>query len=471
MTAVDLMGLAASRPVHFIGVGGAGMYPLAELVLRTGGRVSGCDVRESAATRRLEELGADVRIGHDPSHVADVSAVVASSAVPSRHPEIEAARARGLPVLKRAEAMAGLVHRGRVVAVAGTHGKTTTTAMIASVLTAGGLDPTALVGGAVPEWDGHLRLGRPDVYVVEADEYDRSFHELRPDAAVVTNLDADHLDVFGDLEGVRDAFRTFVGGARPGARIAVCADDPEASRLLGLLPVAGYGYGLSAGSQLRAVDVTSDAEGTRCRVFEEGRDAGELVVRVAGLHNLRNALGASVIGRYFGVSWDAVREGLRGFTGVARRLQRVGEVDGVLVIDDYAHHPTEIEATLAAVRMGNPGRRLVALFQPHLYSRTRDFADAFGRVLAAGSDVVWVTDVYPAREKPIPGVTGQTVADAVRRHGGNQIVVRYHPPLEGLASALADELRPGDVIVSMGAGSVEGVPAELTRRLGEVARA
>jgi len=457
--------------VHFIGVGGAGMYPLAELVLRTGGSVSGCDVRESAATRRLQELGADVQIGHDPSHVADASAVVASSAVPAGHPEVEAARAIGLPVLKRAQAMADIVHRGRVVAVAGTHGKTTTTAMITSVLTAGGLDPTALVGGAVPEWAGHLRLGRPDVYVVEADEYDRSFHALRPDAAVVTNLEADHLDVFGDLEGVRAAFRTFVGGARPGARIAVCADDPEASRLLGLLPVAGYGYGLSAGSQLRAVDVTPGTEGTRCRVLEEGRDGGNLEVRVPGLHNLRNALAASVVGRYFGVPWDSVREGLRRFTGVARRLQRVGEVEGVLVIDDYAHHPTELEATLAAVRMANSGRRVVALFQPHLFSRTRDFADAFGRVLAAGADVVWVTDIYPAREEPIPGITGQTVVDAVRRHGGSEIPVRYHPPLEGLASALADELRPGDVIVSMGAGSVEALPAELTRRLGEVARA
>jgi UDP-N-acetylmuramate--alanine ligase len=470
MSAPDLLGLARQGHVHFVGVGGSGMSPLAELILRSGGPVSGCDARGSAITARLEALGARIALGHDPSHVADAVAVVTTSAVPSDHPELEEARRRGLPVLKRAEALGAIVNRGRVVAVAGTHGKSTTTAMTAEILVAGELDPTALVGGPVPAWEGNLRLGGRDLYVVEADEYDRSFHTLEADVAVVTNVDEDHLDVYGDLAGVREAFRGFLSRVRPGARVAVCADDPEASRLLAVLPVAGYAYGLSPGSQLRAVDLEAVPGGTRCRILEEGRAEGELLVRVPGVHNLRNALGAAAAARHLGVSWEAVRSGLERFTGVARRFQTLGEIEGVLVIDDYAHHPTEIAATLEAIRLAHPGRRLVAVFQPHLYSRTRDFADGFGRALAL-ADVVWVTDVYPAREAPLPGVTGEVVADAARRHGGPGTQVRYERALEGLAQVVAEDLDPGDVVVTLGAGSVEVLGPQLVRRLGEVARA
>ncbi len=459
MSEADLLALARTGPVHFMGIGGAGMCALAELVLRQGGRVSGCDLKASEPARRLESLGARVDFGHDARHVEDASALVLTSAVPADHPEVARARQRGIPVIKRAAALGGLVNRGRLVAVAGTHGKTTTTAMATEVLVAGGLDPVGLVGGTVAGWESNLRFGKSDLFVVEADEYDRSFHTLAPDVAVVTNVEADHLDVYGDLAGVEEGFRIFLQNVRPGGRVAVCADDNGAARLLAGLPFPGYSYGLSSGSQLRAVDVATTAAGTRCRVVENGDDAGDLVLGVPGLHNLRNALGAAAAARHFGVAWSAIADGLAAYRGVGRRFERLGGAAGIDVIDDYAHHPTEIRATLQAVRAIHPDRRVVAVFQPHLYSRTRDFHREFGAALT-GADVVWVTDVFPAREQPIPGITGELVAAGARASGGP--VVHYHADFAGLAAVLAPSLEAGDVLVTMGAGSVEVVgPAVL----------
>ena len=466
--------------IHFMGIGGAGVSALAEAVLRSGGEVTGCDLRPGPATQRLETLGARVQEGHDPAHVSGVAAVVASAAVPADHPELVAAGERGLPVLKRARALGSWVNRGRVVAVAGTHGKTSTTAMTAEILATGGLDPTAFVGGKVPSWDGNYRHGRSELFVVEADEYDRSFHELDPDVAVVTNVEADHLDIYGDLDGIREGFRTFVesvpgGSASPAGaattgrtpasgRVIVCGDDPEASRLLPVVGGRGYAYGLNPGVQLRAVDVRAgdtgssggegEPRGFRFRVVEEGRDRGEARLRVPGLHNVRNALAAAAVARFLGVGWDDVFAGLERYRGVGRRFQRLGTVAGVEVVDDYAHHPTEVRATLHAARAAHPERRLVAVFQPHLFSRTRDFHREFGAALAL-ADEAWVTDVYPAREEPIPGVTGEMVVEATLRSGGRS--VHYHPELDGLAESVAASLRPGDLCITMGAGSVEVV--------------
>ena len=468
----DLLELARSAPVHFMGVGGAGMYALAELVLAAGGRVSGCDLKESAATRRLAELGADVRTGHDPAHVDGAAAVVVTSAVPADHPELVRARERDVPVMKRARALGDVVNRGTVVAVAGTHGKTSTTAMATELLAAADMDPTGLVGGSVRAWSGNLRRGSDALFVVEADEYDRSFLTLEPDVAVVTNLEADHLDVYGDLEGVRDAFRDFVTRVSEDGRVAVCADDPGAASLLTAVPGRGYSYGLSAGSQLRAVDVEASEGGTRFRVMEEGLDRGELTLPIPGRHNLLNALAATACARRLGASWDQIARGLAGYGGVGRRFQRLGEAAGVAVIDDYAHHPTEIRATLDAVRDLHPERRVVAVFQPHLFTRTRDFADAFGRALVAplgADDEVWVTDVFPAREEPIAGVTGELVSDAARAAEageGEGPTVRYHAALEGLDDALAARLEEGDVLVLMGAGDIEGMAPRMLERLG-----
>jgi UDP-N-acetylmuramate--alanine ligase len=440
------------------------MCALAELLLRDGGQVSGCDVKDSRALHDLERLGAVVHVGHDAHHVDGASALVVTSAMPTNHPEIFRAMEEGIPVLKRAQALGAWVNRGRLVAVAGTHGKTTTTAMATEILAAAGLDPTGLVGGRVARWDGNLRFGATDLYVVEADEYDRSFHTLTPDVAVVTNVEADHLDVYGDLDGVRTGFRTFLNGVRGEGRVAVCADDAGASALLGGLGDRGYSYGLSAGSQLRAVDVRVDLASTTCRIVEDGRDRGTFTLSVTGRHNLRNALGAAAAARVVGADWAAVGVALADFRGVGRRFERLGEARGVTVVDDYAHHPTELRATLDAARSAFPGRRLVAAFQPHLYSRTRDFHHDFGEAVAA-ADAVWITDVFPAREAPIPGVTGALVSESAEGAGAGD--VHYVPELDALSAALAEALRPGDVLLTMGAGSVERLGGDVLRLLEE----
>ena len=457
----DLLARAREGAVHFMGIGGAGMCGLAEWLLLEGGAVSGCDLKAGSATARLTALGANIQIGHSEGHIEGVSAVVHTSAVPNEHPELQAARGSGIPVLKRAEALGALVAAGRVVAIAGTHGKTSTTALTVEVLVAAGLSPTGFVGGTVPAWGGNLHRGGSELYVVEADEFDRSFHALSPDVAVVTNVEADHLDIYGDIEGVRSAFRTFLDQVRPSGLRVFCADDPGASAFLAEYPDAGPTYGLSAGSRLRAVDVRHASAGTRFRVLEEGVDRGEAQLGVPGDHNLRNALAAAVVARHLGVEWPQIREGWSSFRGVGRRFQRLGAAAGIDVIDDYAHHPTEITATLGAVRVAFSGRRVVAVFQPHLYSRTRDFSAAFGAALAK-ADLVWVSDVFPAREAPIPGVDGRRVADEVRAAGGS---VRYEASLERLPEAVAESLLPGDVVAVMGAGSIEATGPALLAAL------
>ncbi len=449
---VDLRALSAERPVHFMGVGGAGMYPLAELVLRSGGRVTGCDSSSSQALKALAELGATVSVGHDENHVEGAAALVVTAAVSMDHPEVLAARRAGVTVMKRSEALGTWVARGRVVGIAGTHGKTTTTAMTTGILAEAGLDPTGLVGGRVTEWGGNLRYGAGETFVVEADEYDRSFLTLSPDVAVITNLEADHLDIYGDLDGVRQGFLEFLAGVRGGGRVVVCGDDHGASSLLPAIGPGGYTYGTSAGSMLRATDVTVRQGVTHARVWEEGTDAGELSLPMGGRHNLLNALAASAAARAMGAQWDEILRALAGFRGVGRRLQLLGEAGGAVVIDDYAHHPTELTAALRAARDMYPGRRLIAVFQPHLYSRTRDFARGFGASLSM-ADQVWLTDIYPAREAPIPGVDGQTLVAAATSAGAAG--VRYVADLDSVAAEVAAETRPGDVILTLGAGSID----------------
>jgi len=457
---LDQLAARGEGEIHFMGIGGAGMYALAELFVRRGHRVSGCDVRESAAVARLRELGVEARIGHDPTHVEGAAAVVVTAAVSSEHPELLAARDAGVPVLKRAAALGAVVNEGRVVAIAGTHGKTSTTAVTVRILREAGLEPTGLVGGTVAEWEGNLHLGG-DLYVVEADEYDRSFHHLTPDVAVVTNLEADHLEIYGDLTGVREGFHTFLAGLREGGRAVICADDPGAAALLPRLGDAGYTYGTSAGAQLRAVDVVSGPGGVRFRVFEDGEDRGEATLPTPGLHTLRNALAGAAVARALGADWASIRRGWEGHRGVQRRFDRVGSVAGVEIVDDYAHHPTEIAATLAAAREAYPARRIVAVFQPHLYTRTRDFAEEFGRALAA-ADVVWVTGLFPAREDPIEGVDHTLVTRAVESAGGT---VHEHVELDTLHEAVAAQVAAGDVVVGMGAGSIERFGPRLRDRL------
>jgi UDP-N-acetylmuramate--alanine ligase len=345
-----------------------------------------------------------------------------------------------------------------VVAVAGTHGKTTSTAMATEVLKAAGMNPTGLVGGRVLDWESNLRFGSEELFVVEADEYDRSFYHLRPRVAVLTSLEPDHLDIFGDLDGVQDAFRTFLDGVAADGWVIACGDDHGVARLLPGLGEKARTYGINPGSQLRGVEIQEDPTGARFDVVEHGRHCGEISLRVPGLHNVQNALGAAMAARSLGVDWDAIREGLGDFRGVGRRFEVMGEAGGITVVDDYAHHPTEIRATLTAARGRFPGRRIVAVFQPHLFSRTRDFAGEFGEALAT-ADEVWVTDVYPAREAPIEGVSGVLVAQATLDAGASSVT--FHPELAELPWEIIPNLRPGDVCLTMGAGSIEFLGEDL----------
>lgn len=452
----------SSGPVHFMGVAGAGMISLAELLLRSGQKVTGCDLLADPGARALARFGAAVFHGHDPSHVEEAAALIITAAIPSDHPEILRARERGIPVLKRAELLGEWVGQGRTVAVAGTHGKTTTTAMATEILTAAGMDPTGFVGGRVINWESNLRFGSSELFVVEADEYDRSFHHLRPDVAVVTSLEADHLDIYGDLKGVQEAFNIFLDGVSEDGHVAVCGDDHGASNLLPRLGSRGSSYGVNPGSQLRAVGIRNEGGETLFQVVEKGIYRGDMTLEVPGLHNVRNALGAAASARFLEVGWSEIREGLRRFKGVVRRFQRLGEEGGVLVVDDYAHHPTEIRATLSAARTRYPGRRIVAVFQPHLYSRTRDFAQDFGRALAE-ADEVWISDIYPAREEPIVGVSGVMVAQAALDAGAEH--VSFHPELSEFPQELLSTLRPGDLCLTLGAGSIEFLGEDLLAAL------
>jgi len=447
-----------------MGAAGAGMSALAELLVRRGARVTGCDANPAGAPD-LAHLGVSVAPGHDPAHVQGARALVVTSAVRPSHPEVEAARALGIPVIRRAEALAQAVtsEHGQLIAIAGTHGKTTTSVMTTEALASAGLDPTGIIGGRVPTWGGNLRFGGDRVFVVEADEYDRSFLALAPTVAVVTNLEADHLDIYADLADIREAFAAFVRGA---STIVLCADDPGADALDVPSDAAVVRYGISApNANLSVRGLRLAADGSSFTAMADGRALGEVALRVPGRHNVLNALAALASGLALGVTVPAMAPGLGAFGGVERRFQRLGEARGVTVVDDYAHHPTEIRATLAAARNAFPGRRLVAAFQPHLYTRTRDFAADFGAALA-GADAIFLTDIYPAREQPIPGVSANLIADAALAAGG---ALTWHGTRADLAAALAENVGAGDVVLTLGAGDITRTGRELLDRLAAAA--
>jgi UDP-N-acetylmuramate--alanine ligase len=446
-------------PIHFIGIAGAGMSALAELYVRRGFSVTGCDANLTTADD-LRRLGIKLFEGHDPSHVEGVSEVIVTSAMKRDHPEIQRARELAIPVTRRAEALGKAVSGGELVGVAGTHGKTTTTVMTTEALKSAGLDPTGVAGGRVGSWNGNLSGGSNDVFVVEADEYDRSFHALSPTVAVVTNVEEDHLDIYpGGLPEIRDAFAQFVRGAR---MIVLCGDDPGASTL----PVPNSAeiirYGVeSSDARLVASNVETAGRGSSFLVSYDDKPLGRLSLRVPGIHNVRNALGAVASGIALDVSLDAMRAGLESFTGVERRFELIGEIAGVTIIDDYAHHPTEIAATLQAARAAYPANRIIAAFQPHLYSRTRDFHREFAEALSK-ADMIYLCDLYPAREQPIPGVTAGLIANSMRELGSRP---SWEGPRSEVASALAADARSGDVVITIGAGDITKTGDELRQLL------
>lgn len=455
MTSIDT---SDRRPIHFVGIAGAGMRALAELIARRGVAVTGCDANPGP-TEDLAALGISVVTGHSPDHVDGARELIVTSAMPRNHPELARARELGIPITRRAEALGRAVAGGRVVGIAGTHGKTTTTVMTTAVLAGAGLRPTGIAGGRVAEWKGNLHYESDELFVVEADEYDRSFLTLTPNVAVVTNVEADHLDIYRDLEDIRSTFSRYV---RDAAAIVLCDDDAGARSLD--LPSSAelIRYGIkSRDARLVASDVRSDGQSTTFSVSYDGDSLGDVALRVPGYHNVQNALAAIGVGLALGVSLDAMRGGLLKFGGVDRRFQRLFDIAGVTIVDDYAHHPTEIAATLQAARASYPGRRVVAAFQPHLFSRTRDFADAFGEALRA-ADSVFLAEIYPAREQPIPGITSDLVASAMKREGSPAV---WQGARADLAEALTQFVRDGDVVITMGAGDITRTGPELKTRL------
>ena len=440
------------RTIHFVGIGGIGMSGIAEILAESGLSVSGCDLKRSAATELLQGRGVSVSIGHDPAHLADADLVVVTAAVKGENAELDAARRRGIPVMRRAEMLGEIVARKRAVGVSGTHGKTTTSAMIATVLEAAGLDPTLLVGGIVRNFATNAKTGHGEYLVVEADEYDRTFHHLHPEIAVVTNIEADHLEYFGDFEAIVEAFRHFVDGIAENGVVVGCVDDAPVAALLDQTNHRVLRYGLGPDAELTATNLHFHERGSTFEV----PGFGFFKLFVPGEHNVRNALAAIAVARELGLAADVIAAGLAKFIGVDRRFQILGDYGGAIIVDDYAHHPTEIRATLAAARSGYPERRLVALFQPHLYSRTRDFAADFASALRT-ADVAMVAPIYAAREKPLDGVSARMIADSAP---GIEFLDRSNSQI---FNELRRRLGPNDIFIAMGAGDVHEIAEMLVR--------
>ncbi len=441
------------KKIHFVGIGGIGMSGIAEILLDQGFQVSGSDKQLSEITERLSRLGATISEGHDSAHVTkDVDALVYSSAVSLDNPEVQEAQRRKIPVIRRAEMLAEVMRLKYGIGIAGTHGKTTVTSMISLVLMEGGLDPTVIVGGKLSGLGGtNARLGHGDFIVVEADEFDRSFLSITPTIAVLTTLDVDHLDCYKDLEEIKGAFVQFATKVPFYGFVVLCLDEQSLQDIMPQLSKKKIiTYGMNPQADLHALDISHKENTSTFTVVRRGEDLGKVLLQIPGLHNVKNALAAVAVGLELGVPFSKIKLGIEKFTGVYRRWEVKAEVDGITVIDDYAHHPTEIRATLQGAKAGWR-RRVVCVFQPHLYSRTRDFYQDFGRAFF-NADVLIVTDVYPAREEPIPGVTGELIVDAARQFGHK--AVQYLRDKKEVPNFLMKIKKQGDIILTMGAGDI-----------------
>lgn len=441
------------KKIHFVGIGGIGMSGIAEILLDQGFKVSGSDRALSEVTERLNQLGAEVFEGHRAENVrSDVNALVFSSAVSTDNPEMVEAQRRNIPIIRRAEMLAEVMRLKYGVGIAGTHGKTTTTSMISLILMEGGLDPTVIVGGKLSGLGGtNARLGKGDFIVVEADEFDRSFLSLTPTVAVLTTLETDHLDCYRDLEDIKGAFVQFAGRVPFYGFVVLCLDEPALQDIMPQLSKKRIiTYGLNPQSDLQAIDIKPDNDRTTFTVVKGNHELGQITLQIPGVHNIQNALAAIAVGLELGVPFVLAKAGIEKFTGVYRRWEKKGELNGVTVYDDYAHHPTESKATLSGVKAGWR-RRVVCVFQPHLYSRTRDFYEEFGKAFLL-SDVLVVTDVYPAREEPIQGVSGELIVNAARRYGHKD--AHYIPEKKDIPAFLREITKPNDIVITMGAGDI-----------------
>ncbi|QXD17076.1 UDP-N-acetylmuramate--L-alanine ligase [Rhodocaloribacter litoris] len=461
--------LGRIRHVHMVGIGGVGMSSIAEVLLSRGYRVTGSDLKKSEVTDRLEALGAVVYEGHAAGHVGEAGVVVHSSAVdPKRNPETLEAERRGIPLIRRAEMLGELMRMKFGIGIAGTHGKTTTTSMTGLVVSEGGFDPTIIVGGKVAFFDASAVAGEGDIIVLEADEYDRTFLRLTPSIAVVTNIEAEHLDIYDGLDDLKEAFIQYANSVPFFGAAILCLDDPNVQSIVGRIDRRVVTYGLSRQADVRAEHVEQDGLTMRFEVTTGTTSLGEVTLQVPGLFNVRNALAAVAVGLELEIPFEKIRSALAKYSGVQRRFERLGEAAGVLVIDDYAHHPTEVRATLGAAARAFPGRRIVAVFQPHLYSRTRDFAEDFARAFF-DADVLVVLDVYGAREAPIEGVSGRLIAGLARRFGHRD--VHEVPEKADMPAYVAALARPGDVVLTLGAGDIWRLARELLGLLRQRERA
>ena len=472
MSGIDRMRRIAA--IHFVGIGGSGMGGIAEVLLNLGYKVQGSDLKPNAVTERLQQLGARVHLGHAAANIAGAGVVVISSAVAADNPEVKAALAQRVPVIPRAEMLAELMRFKYAIAVAGTHGKTTTTSLVASILAEGGEDPTFVIGGRLKSAGTNARLGAGRYLVAEADESDASFMHLQPMVAIVTNIDNDHLVTHqGDFERLKDSFVEFLHNLPFYGLAVVCGDDPHVRSIVARIgrPLLTYGFGETL--DVRAINVERQGLQTRFEVVRRGRPGSfQLTVNLPGIHNVLNTLAAICVATDLGIAEEAIARALLKFQGVDRRLQMLGRVmtaaGEIVLVDDYGHHPTEIAATLDAVRQGFPGRRVVLAFQPHRYTRTRDLLDDFARVLSS-ADALLVSEVYAAGEAPIKGADGRAICRAVRGRG--QLEPVFVEQLDQLGAALRGVIRAGDVVLTMGAGHIGAVAHRLPQQLAAPAAA
>ena len=448
--------------IHFVGIGGIGMSGIAELLLNLGYMVSGSDLSPSSITDRLSELGGTIRIGHSEEQVGDADVVVTSSAVAADNPEVQAALAKSIPVIPRAEMLSELMRLKYSVAVAGAHGKTTTTSIIADVLARGGLDPTVVIGGKLKSIDSNALLGRGDFIVAEADESDGSFLKMSPTIAVVTNIDREHLDYYKDLANIKEVFLAFIDRIPFYGLAVLCLDNEAIQDLIPQIKKRTTTYGLSSQADFQARNVRMKGLQSTFSVYRDGTRLGDIRLNLPGVHNVNNALASIAVGSELQIPFQTIKGALETIEGVQRRLEIKGEVEGITIVDDYGHHPTEIKTTLAAARDGWPDRRLVVVFQPHRYTRTRALFDEFTRAFYQ-SDLLVVLPIYPAGEAPIEGVDGVGLYEGIRAHGHKDAV--YVDGIDPAVEMLAETTKSGDIVLTLGAGNVWQAGELLLERL------
>jgi UDP-N-acetylmuramate--alanine ligase len=449
------------KHIHFVGIGGIGMSGIAEVLLNLGYKVSGSDMKESDTTERLRKQGGEIFIGHRAENITSPHVVVISSAVKNDNVEVVAAREKQVPVIPRAEMLAELMRLKYGVAIAGAHGKTTTTSMVATVFAAGGIDPTVVIGGKLNSLGTNAKLGQGEFLVAEADESDGSFLKLSPTIAVVTNIDAEHLDYYKDIDEIKAAFLTFINKVPFYGVAVLCLDQPHIQALIPSIEKRYLTYGTSTQADYQARDISLRPLGSTFRVVHHNQDLGPFELSVPGVHNISNSLAAIAVARELDIELETIRKALREFSGVQRRFQIKGEVGGIIVVDDYGHHPTEIKATLAAAAAGME-RRVVVVFQPHRYTRTRHLLEEFFTAFNQADKLI-VMDIYAAGEKPIPEVSGQVLYEGIKKHGHRDVT--YLPERDKIVEHLAAVLKKGDLLITLGAGDVWKLGEQVLEKL------